>query len=243
MRSGPGQNDRLEALLECWRAIELFGPPSIPALPRRRSLARSGSKDEYIVDLMPQAGPRNVLLPWDDGHPETGARRAPYGRMWRHEVYCGVFDLERLRQAMIAVLPPGTDPDPGVPQSELKVPGQSAMFALVLDEAGRPVEDTSVISASAWATGRLFDPGPSVAGWLDGFEDLDDAFGTAVDELTAAAIPYPAARRGTTDGQRPAAGPEPGSAASRASWQRLLGEILGGAAVGAVDALFGGVAG
>ncbi|MFD8061419.1 AAA domain-containing protein [Streptomyces cyaneofuscatus] len=243
MRSGPGQNDRLEALLECWRAIELFGPPSIPALPRRRSLARSGSKDEYIVDLMPQAGPRNVLLPWDDCHPETGARRAPYGRMWRHEVYCGVFDLERLRQAMIAVLPPGTDPDPGVPQSELKVPGQSAMFALVLDEAGRPVEDTSVISASAWATGRLFDPGPSVAGWLDGFEDLDDAFGTAVDELTAAAIPYPAARRGTTDGQRPAAGPEPGSAASRASWQRLLGEILGGAAVGAVDALFGGVAG
>ncbi|MBT3108468.1 ATP-binding protein, partial [Streptomyces sp. CYG20] len=80
-------------------------------------------------------------------------------------------------------------------------------------------------------------------GWLDGFEDLDAAFGTAVDELTAATISYPTARRGTTEGQRAAAGPEPGSRASRASWQRLLGEILGGAAVGAVEALFGGVAG
>lgn len=248
MRSGRGRSHRREALLESWRAIELFGPPGIPALPRRRSAARSGPGDEYVVDLTPQPGRLPPQLPWDADHPETGARRAPYGRMWRHEVYCGVFDLELLRQAMIAVLPAGTDPDPGVPQSELTVPGQSAMFALVLDDAGRPVEDTSVISACAWATGRLFDPGPSAPGWLDGFDELDDAFGTAIDELTATTIPYGSAAPppGTLSGQgRPRSGPGPGTAAGagRVSWQQLLGEILGGAAVGAVEALFGEVAG
>ncbi|WP_412075820.1 AAA domain-containing protein [Streptomyces xanthophaeus] len=167
--------------------------------------------------------------------------------MWRHEVYCGVFDLELLRQAMIAVLPAGSDPDPGVPQTELVLSGQSAMFALVLDDEGRPLEDTSVISACAWATGRLFDPGPSTPGWLDGFEELDDAFGAAIDELTATAIPYgptaPAA--GTVSERWPGSGDGPGTptGAGCGSWQRLLAEILGGAAVGAVGALFGEVAG
>ncbi|MCX4529509.1 ATP-binding protein [Streptomyces sp. NBC_01551] len=246
MRNGHAQDRRRQALLECWRAIELFSPPTIPALPRRRPAARSGPRDEYVSDLTPEPGRVPPLLPWAPDHPETGARRAPYGRMWRHEVYCGVFDLELLRQAMIAVLPAGTDPDPGVPQSELVLSGQSAMFALVLDDEGRPLEDTSVISACAWATGRLFDPGPSTPGWLDGFEELDDAFGGAIDELTATAIPYdptaPAA--GTVYERRPgsegAAG-APGTADG--GWQRLLAEILGGAAVGAVGALFGEVAG
>ncbi|WP_199887632.1 DEAD/DEAH box helicase [Streptomyces badius] len=244
MRSGRGRGHHREALLECWRAIELFGPPSIPALPRRRSAARSGPRDEYIIDLTPQPGRPPSRLPWDADHPETAARRAPRGRMWRHEIYCGVFDLELLRQAMISVLPAGTDPDPGVPQSELKLSGQSAMFALVLDEDGRPVEDTSVISACAWATGRLFDPGPSAPGWLDGFDDLDDAFGAAIGELTATTIPYGSAdRSGTTDQQPPGSGPGPEAGAGGGSWQRLVGEILGGAAVGAVEALFGEVVG
>ncbi|MEU8433300.1 hypothetical protein AB0F18_10345 [Streptomyces sp. NPDC029216] len=167
--------------------------------------------------------------------------------MWRHEVYCGLFDLELLRQAMISVLPAGTDPDPGVPQSELVLSGQSAMLALVLDDEGRPIEDTSVISACAWATGRLFDPGPSVPGWLDGFEELDDAFGTAIDELTATAISYgPTVTTAATAHEHwsdvgDGAG-TPGSTGAR-NWQRLLAEILGGAAVGAVGALFGEVAG
>lgn len=244
MRSGHAQDHRRKALLECWRAIELFGPPTIPALPRRRPATRSAAKEEYVVDLTPpEPGRVPPLLPWAADHPQTGARRAPHRWMWRHEVYCGVFELELLRQAMIAVLPAGTDPDPGVPQSELVLSGQSAMFALVLDDGGRPLEDTSVISACGWATGRLFDPGPSAAGWLDGFEELNEAFGTAIDELTATTIPYgptaPAA--GAAYERRPGSGDGPG--ADGGNWQRLLAEILGGAAVGAVAALFGEVAG
>ncbi|MFD6501885.1 hypothetical protein [Streptomyces goshikiensis] len=244
MRNGHAQERRRQALLECWRAIELFSPPTIPALPRRRPAARSGPRDEYVTDLAPEPGRVPPLLPWAPDHPQTGARRAPYGRMWRHEVYCGVFDLESLRQAMIAVLPAGTDPDPGVPQSELVLSGQSAMFALVLDDEGRPLEDTSVISACAWATGRLFDPGPSTPGWLDGFEELDDAFGGAIDDLTATAIPYgPTPPAAGTAYERSPGSEGAAGAAGGGGWQSLLAEILGGAAVGAVGALFGEVAG
>ncbi|MFE7532468.1 hypothetical protein ACFU7Y_43255, partial [Kitasatospora sp. NPDC057542] len=157
--------------------------------------------------------------------------------VWRHEVYGGVFDLELLRQAMIAVLPEGTDPDPGVPAEELVLSGTSAMFALVLDEHGRPVEDTSVVSACGWATGRLFDPGPSAAGWLDGFEELTEAFEVAVGRLTATPIPY-------APGIPPLPSAVPaGDEEGVRGWRQLLAEILGGAAVAAVGALFGEVAG
>ncbi|MFD0261774.1 AAA domain-containing protein [Kitasatospora indigofera] len=244
MRNGHARDRRQEVLLECWRAIELFSPPGIPALPRRRPAARSGPADEYVLDVTPQPGRTLPLLPWHPDHPVTAKRRAPNGKTWRHEVYGGVFELELLRQAMIAVLPEGSDPDPGVPQSELVLSGQSAMFALVLDDEGRPVEDTSVISACAWATGRLFDPGPAAPGWLDGFEDLNDAFGVAIDTLAATTVPYTPAPGPVPDQMPDRSAPADPARAPRApGWQQLLAEILGGAAVGAVGALFGEVAG
>ncbi|MFE7636423.1 DEAD/DEAH box helicase [Kitasatospora sp. NPDC057518] len=186
--------------------------------------------------MTPAAGQAAVLLPWAPEHPETAARRAPRGMVWRHEVYGGVYDLEPLRQAMIAVLPEGTDPDPGVPDEELVLSGRSAMFALVLDEHGRPVEDTSVVSACGWAAGRLFDPGPSVAGWLDGFEELGEAFEVAVGRLTATPIPY-------APGPSPLPNPVTVGEEAVRGWRQLIAEILGGAAVAAVGALFGEVAG
>ncbi|GAA2255927.1 hypothetical protein GCM10010430_44710 [Kitasatospora cystarginea] len=196
------------------------------------------------MDVTPQPGQALLPLPWDSDHPATAKRQAPYGKMWRHEVYGGLFDLELLRQAMIAVLPEGTNPDPGVPQSELVLSGQSAMFALVLDEEGRPVDDTSVISSCAWATGRLFDPGPAASGWLDGFDDLNDAFGAAIDKLAATAILYTQGPGVVlTHRPHPPAPADPAPASRAPGWRQLLAEILGGAAVGAVGALFGEIAG
>ncbi|WP_199823107.1 hypothetical protein, partial [Kitasatospora sp. MY 5-36] len=205
-------------------------------MPRKRRAGRPRASDAVVVDVTPVAGQAAVLLPWAPEHPETAARRAPRGMVWRHEVYGGVYDLELLRQAMIAVLPEGTDPDPGVPDEELVLSGRSAMFALVLDEHGRPVEDTSVVSACGWAAGRLFDPGPSVAGWLDGFEELGEAFEVAVGRLTATPIPY-------APGPSPLPNPVTVGEEAVRGWRQLIAEILGGAAVAAVGALFGEVAG
>ncbi|WP_316528856.1 hypothetical protein [Kitasatospora brasiliensis] len=224
-------------LLECWRAIELFGPPSIPEVPRKRRAGRPRASEPVVVDVTPVGGEAAPVLPWAPEHPETAAWRAPKGMVWRHEVYGGVFELELLRRAMIAVLPAGTDPDPGVPDEELVLSGKSALFALVLDEHGRPVQDTSVVSACAWATGRLFDPGPSAPGWLDGFEALGVAFEEAVGRLTATPIPYAPVAGAASD-----LVPVPEGPAGR-DWRELLAEILGSAAVAAVAALFGEAAG
>ncbi|MER6363217.1 ATP-binding protein [Kitasatospora sp. NPDC001527] len=233
---------RAADLLECWRAIELFSPPGIPDLPRKRRAGRPRASDTFVVDLVPGAGQAAPVLPWSAEHPDTAPWRAPRGMVWRHEVYGGLFDLELLRQAMIAALPAGTEPDPGVPQEELVLSGRSAMFALVLDEHGRPVDGTSVVSACAWATGRLFDPGPSAPGWLDGFEELGEAFEVAVGRLAAAPIAY-AAGGTLPEGPR---GLQPGPATDDAAvrgWRQALAEVLGGAAVAAVGMLLGEVAG
>ncbi|WP_380282859.1 DEAD/DEAH box helicase [Kitasatospora purpeofusca] len=246
MRSGREreQGRRVADLLECWRAIELFSPPSIPDLPRKRRAGRPRASDTFVVDLTPGAGQAAPVLPWSAEHPDTAPWRAPRGMVWRHEVYGGLFDLELLRQAMIAVLPAGTEPDPGVPQEELVLSGRSAMFALVLDEHGRPVDGTSVVSACAWATGRLFDPGPSAPGWLDGFEELGEAFEAAVGQLAAAPITYAAGgsrtvREGSSGLQ---AAPAADGVAAR-GWRQVLAEVLGGAAVAAVGVLLGEAAG
>ncbi|MFJ8627474.1 DEAD/DEAH box helicase [Kitasatospora sp. NPDC093550] len=217
-------------------------------MPRKRRAGRLRASDTVVVEVTPAAGGTAPVLPWAPEHPETAAWRAPRGTVWRHEVYGGVFDLERLRRAMIAALPKGTESDPGVPDEELRLPGGSAMFALVLDEHGRPIGDTSVVSACAWATGRLFDPGPSAAGWLDGFEELGEAFEVAVGRLAAAPVPYAPApappRLPNPLLSRPVgAAPVRQEAAPDGGWRQLLAEILGGAAVAAVGALFGEVAG
>ncbi|MFB7470038.1 DEAD/DEAH box helicase [Kitasatospora sp. NPDC056184] len=250
MRSGREreQGRRVADLLECWRAIELFSPPSIPDLPRKRRAGRPRASDTFVVDLTPGAGQAAPVLPWSAEHPDTAPWRAPRGMVWRHEVYGGLFELELLRQAMIAVLPAGTEPDPGVPQEELVLSGRSAMFALVLDEHGRPVDGTSVVSACAWATGRLFDPGPSAPGWLDGFEELGEAFEAAVGQLAAAPISYAAGgSRAAGEGSsgprsEPVADGVVEGAAAR-GWRQVLAEVLGGAAVAAVGVLLGEAAG
>ncbi|MFF7457021.1 AAA domain-containing protein [Kitasatospora sp. NPDC008115] len=235
------QGRRVADLLECWRAVELFSPPGIPEVPRKRRAGRPRASDTFVVDLAPAAGQDAPVLPWSAEHPDTAPWRAPRGMVWRHEVYGGLFDLELLRQAMIAVLPAGTEPDPGVPQEELVLSGRSAMFALVLDEYGRPVDGTSVVSACAWATGRLFDPGPSAPGWLDGFEELGEAFEVAVGQLAAAPITYAAGSRTAREagyGVQPA----PDAVVAR-GWRQVLAEVLGGAAVAAVGVLLGDMTG
>ncbi|TQF01326.1 hypothetical protein E6W39_02570 [Kitasatospora acidiphila] len=238
MQPGSAQRQRLADLLEYWRAVELFSPPSIP----RVSGKNASGVDGLVRDLAPTPGSPTPPLPWAVGDHTAGVGRAPSGMMWRHEVYGGVFKLEDMRQAMIAVLPPDTNPDPGVPQDELKLSGESAMFALVLDEDGLLIDDTSVVSACGWATGRLFDPGPDAANWLQGFDALNAAFGAAVDDLTSTNIPY-TGRSSPLDLWR-AGGPSTSAAGASTAggWQKLLAEILGGAAVGAVGALFGEVA-
>ena len=80
--------------------------------------------------------------------------QAPFSRspipahVWRHEVYGGLYDLSRVRDVLVSQY--GQDQDEEPPPK-----GKSALFACTVDEKGFLVEDSMVVSACAWGTGRV----------------------------------------------------------------------------------------
>lgn len=164
---GPSAEDAQRALiLRYWRSVELFGASTLdPPNPReRRYQSRPGQP-----------------LPWQDKHP-LGRQQLPHDRVWRHTVYGGVFELDRLHTALERVFgDSGPDVDERVPR------GSTALFAAVVTQDGRLLLDSLVLSTAAWAVGRAHRPGPNATGWLDGFDAAADRFVTVAREMVAAA--------------------------------------------------------
>jgi len=141
-----------DQILEFWRAVELFSPPSIPRVaPRDRT--------QPVFALAP-----DQPLPWEEGHP-LARQRIPAGTLWRYGVYGGVFSLRAVRRILEQEL--GPDPD----AFEERIDGESCLFAFSATEQGRPLLDSFVVSTCAWATGRTLSPGPESDLWLDGAEN------------------------------------------------------------------------
>jgi hypothetical protein len=148
-------------VIEFWRAVEMFSPPEIPA-------ARPSDR---TFDLDP-----DQPLPWNAGHP-VRRERLPKHLTWRHIVFIGVYPLEAVFAAMKSVFPPVSD------SYEERPSGSSALLALAVSDEGTMLEGSVVLSACAWATARVRDPGPSAADWLDGFADLEAHFALRLEEM------------------------------------------------------------
>ncbi len=144
-------------MIEFWRAVEMFSPPSIPV------------PGERVFDI--SAG---EPLPWEDGH-QLQHVELKKAQAWRHVVYVGVYSRESVFSALRDVLPPEED------SYEERPSGTSALLAFALSEKGTLLEGSVVLSACAWATARAHSPGPAAAGWLDGFGDLEDDFGSQLE--------------------------------------------------------------
>lgn len=138
-------------IIEFWRAVEMFSPPSIPdARPSQR-----------VFDVV--AG---EPLPWEPGHQLRG-HELKKDQAWRHTVYVGLYPLESVFGALRSVFPAAAD------SFEERPGGSSALLAFAVSEAGMLLGDSAVLSACAWATARAIDPGPGSKGWLDGFSDVE----------------------------------------------------------------------
>ncbi|WP_194909156.1 DEAD/DEAH box helicase [Catenulispora rubra] len=153
--------------------MEIFSPPSIRERP-------SDHKD--VLDLQ-----ENQVPPWHPQHPnQTDERlRPPAGFTWQHTVFGGVFELERMRDAVVDVF--GDDPQ----YRDERLSGCTALFALTVNAEGKLIKDSEVLSACAWAVGRTVGPGPGDPKWLD---DVDWAlarvgFGSAVRSMSDPVIP------------------------------------------------------
>ena len=117
-------------IAQFWQAVEIFSPQSLPRLDQRN----------HTVDY--QDGDR---VPWG---PRSLLREPDPGYVWRHQVYGGLYDLSRVRDALVSQF--GQDQDEEPPPK-----GKSALFACTVDEKGFLVEDSMVVSACAWGTGRV----------------------------------------------------------------------------------------
>lgn len=239
---------RQEDVLRYWRAVELFSPPTLP-----QAVVRGGraSHREWGQRIDVRPGAEWPLLPWQAGHPLLREPIDDTEEVWRHTVYGGVFSLDRIREALEERF--GGDPED---HAGTRVGGHTSVFAFTVDAEGRLLQGTNVFSSCAWATGRIRDPGPQDPAWLDGFDEAEAECGEAIALLTKHHIPYLEPSSGaanapvssivppprTAPGGWPAPAPAPAPVpvtAAPADWRAIVGEILGGAAVGALGALFG----
>lgn len=159
-----GGDSRAKAdIVAFWRAVELFSPQAVPKVDRFDTYAP--------VEAVKAGNP----LPWETGHRLATPARRGYER--RHVVYLGVYRIDDVWVAVDGILDPGTenfDPRPA---------GDCALAAIQVDEQGRVLPDTAIVSGLAWAAGRTRDPGPSDPSWLGGFAAAGPQFEEVLDDV------------------------------------------------------------
>ncbi|WP_169333321.1 hypothetical protein [Nocardia testacea] len=124
--------------------MEYFSPPS--------GIERPGYGKETVKASQRQQ------LPW------AGQQRSPgRNKVWRYTVYAGIFEVERVRTALGAILAPEErEHDLGG-----RVRGDGAFVESDLDENGKLFKDSVTLSSCAWAVGRTVGtPGPDADNWL-----------------------------------------------------------------------------
>jgi hypothetical protein len=156
-------------IIEFWRAVEMFSPPTIPAV-------RPG---ERVFELRSEKP-----LPWSVDHPQR-RERLTEDQTWRHTVYLGTY----LRKEVFSALKGAFGAGAG--RYEERPGGASALLGFMVAEDGTLLQGSVVLSACAWATARASDPGPERAGWLDGFTDLEDDFARQIEELLLVGEKHP----------------------------------------------------
>jgi len=166
--SAASTKDPRADVVRYWRAVELFG--AAPSL-------ESASDRERRYEPQDR-GP----APWEPGH---RLARAPIDRSkndWRHGVYGGIYQLDRLHESLGRVFGEnGIDVDERTPR------GRSALFTVQVTGDGRLLLDTFVLSSAAWALGRAHHPGPTHSRWLDGFQEAESALRATIEEVLVVA--------------------------------------------------------
>jgi len=89
-------NNSKAAILDYWRAIELFSPQKVPR-------ADPNDRTEPVYSII-----GNAPLPWDESHP-LKRRYPPKNRSWRFQIYCGILNLGKVKSILEDKL--GKDPE------------------------------------------------------------------------------------------------------------------------------------
>jgi hypothetical protein len=131
-------DDRAQ-IVRFWHAVEMFSPQQLPKVDAKK----------HVADFRP-----GDPMPWEPG---GKLRLARPGKVWRHVMFGGVYDLSKIRDVLVSKY--GQD-DPEAPTR-----GQSALFACTVDADGYLVEESAVLSACAWAIGQIIQGKPILTGF------------------------------------------------------------------------------
>lgn len=157
------------AIIEYWRAVELFAPQPLPKL-------RDVGAQVCVVD-------DSGLLPWDRRHPMRGQRILRDKQAWRHVVYCGVYSLDGAFTDVRRRFPARGEQEQEL--AERPQAGSSALVAFVVADDGRPVLGSVQLASCAWAISSALKEGlDSVA--TGAFENVAYDFRTEWEEMVAA---------------------------------------------------------
>ncbi|WP_344099627.1 DEAD/DEAH box helicase [Myceligenerans crystallogenes] len=177
-----------------WQTIEHFDPQPLP-----RGLG--------LVDV--RAG---KPLPWDATEANT------LGKVWRHTVYLGIFDLARVADAVCESLELTPTADPG--GKRRRASGRSALATFDVDDRGRYIVGSLAISSCAWAVGSARRLKENDEDWFDQFDDAQENLAAILTGVGAGVIDI-----GRTTGKSGVAG--------AAGW--ALAAVTGG--IGAIPAI------
>jgi hypothetical protein len=162
----PGRNKPHEggqsAVVEFWRAVELFGPQDVPKLSEKKCV--------YEVD-----GPE---LPWQEGHRQH-KKKPGRNQAWQHVVYCGVYSMQDAHTELRDLYSDGEVIDEGPP------PGDSALAVFVVADDGRVILGSEVLASGGWAISRALLGNPGSVGTGD-FEKIAKRFSSEFEELMEA---------------------------------------------------------
>jgi AAA domain len=155
-------SDSPAQIVRFWHAVEMFSPQALPPADAKN----------HVIDFRP--GDR---MPWE------AAPKASQGKVWRHEVFAGVYDLSKVRDVLISKY---DEDDP----EAAPVRGQSALFACTVDADGYLVPESGVVSACAWAIGQAERGKPPLTGFRDDAETFTEGLRrrTGVRKLLADSI-------------------------------------------------------
>jgi hypothetical protein len=157
--------DNPAQIVRFWHAIEMFSPQALPGVDARN----------HVIDFRP-----GDPMPWE---PTGKLSKAKPGKVWRHEVFVGVYDLSKVRDVLVRKYGED-DPEAG------SVRGQSALFACTVDTDGYFFEESGVVSACAWAIGQIGRGKPTLTGFRGDAENLTEELRkrTGVGKLLADSI-------------------------------------------------------
>ncbi|WP_173161332.1 AAA domain-containing protein [Phytohabitans suffuscus] len=147
-------------IIEFWRTVEMFSPQSVEKVRRER-----------LVFAVQPGEP----LPWEPDH-EIARRPLRSNQTWRHVVYLGTYRLDAVFETISRFFEPDLD------SFDERPAGESAVAMFLVDEDGKAVLDSAVLSSCAWATGQVLSRGRRSRDWLRGFEDAAERFSEAWSE-------------------------------------------------------------